>query len=107
MQVKIDMPDPDALNNGMNKDLEKGVFRAFVDLIKMDDKIIWDPVGAFFCLSGGYRIQRNGMDAGVYDIYDQKFFLTNEHINKLFAIAERRKANRSRGFLGLFVKYGK
>ena len=104
MQVSIRPSNPDENHTGINLNLEFGIYQALADLIKIDNNIMWDPVGAFFCLSGGYRVQRNGGGGAVYDPYDQEIYLTNEHIKSLFAIATLKRANGARGFLGSLSK---
>ena len=82
---------------GYNANVERGVFNALSDLIKLDNNIAWDPVGAFFSLSGGYSVYmyNNGIGA-VYDPYGEELFLTNAHIQKLFALARAKKLARAR-----------
>lgn len=84
-------------NSGYNTNVERGVFNALSDLIKLDNNIAWDPVGAFFSLSGGYSVYmyNNGIGA-VYDPYGEELFLTNAHIQKLFALAHAKKLARAR-----------
>lgn len=77
-----------------NLNLEKGVFNTFLELTITDGNIVWNPDGKIFYLTCGYRIQCDGKNAGAYDSYDQKFFLTDEHINKLFAIAKRKQTTK-------------
>lgn len=90
LRAKIEHPTP---TRGMlEKSLEKGFFLALSDLIKLEQKIIWDAFGTEFYLSGGYRIHKctNGVGV-VLDPYDEEIYLTAKHIDKLFALAESKK----------------
>ncbi|MBO4480100.1 MAG: hypothetical protein J5742_00555 [Alphaproteobacteria bacterium] len=104
MQVKIEPTDPNSNLHGVNLNVERGIFEALLNLIYMDNNIVWDPVGAFFCLTGGYRVQRNGTGGAAYDPYEQEIFLTDSHVNKLFAVATAKRSAGTRGFLGRFAR---
>ena len=82
---------------GYNANVERGVFNVLRDLINLDNNIAWDPVGAFFSLSGGYSVYMYNNEIGaVYDPYGEELFLTNAHIQKLFALARAKKLARAR-----------
>ena len=95
VRVNIETADPlGRLQDGFDANVEKGIFKVLADLIKIDN-IVWDPVGAFFSLSCGYSIHKYSAGGGaVYDQYGDELFLTQKHIDKLFAIAT---AKRNRG----------
>ena len=97
IQVSIETTDPlGRQRNGFNANVERGIFRTLVELIKLD-KIVWDPVGAFFSLSCGYSVHKYRAGGGaVYDPYGEELFLTQNHINALFAIATAKKNGRDR-----------
>ncbi|MBQ6736027.1 MAG: hypothetical protein IJQ90_00895 [Alphaproteobacteria bacterium] len=92
IQVSVEVTDPlGRLHGGFNANVEKGIFNVLADLIKID-KIVWDPVGAFFSLSCGYSVHKYRAGGGaVYDPYGEEIFLTQNHINMLFAIAMAKK----------------
>lgn len=96
VQINIEATDPlGQLRGGFDANVEKGIFRTLADLIKIDN-VVWDPVGAFFSLSCGYSVHKYRAGGGaVYDAYGEELFLTQNHIDKLFAIATA-KRNRSR-----------
>ena len=96
IKVNIETTDPlRRLCDSFDANVEKGIFRTLADLIKIDN-IVWDPVGAFFSLSCGYNIHKYRAGGGaVYDPYGEELFLTQNHIDRLFAIATARK-NRGR-----------
>ena len=72
--------------------VERGVFLALHDLIEMDNGIKWDPVGLFFLMSCGISIYKYKAGLGaVYDSDGAELFLTQTHIDKLFAFAESKK----------------
>lgn len=84
-------------NSGYNANVERGIFNVLSNLIKLDNNIIWDPVGAFFYLSGGYSVYMyNNENGAVYDPYGEELFLTNAHIQKLFSLAREKKCRGSR-----------
>jgi hypothetical protein len=93
IQVTIEPKDAiDRLRGGQyDENVERGMFMVLADLIKLENNLIWDPVGAYFCLTGGYRIHKYKSGGGaVYDSYDQEIFLTDKHIDDLFKIAQMR-----------------
>ncbi len=102
IQVSVVVTDPlGRLHGGFNANVEKGIFNVLADLIKID-KIVWDPVGAFFSLSCGYSVHKYRAGGGaVYDPDGAEIFLTQNHIDKLFAMATAKKNGRARGLLRL------
>jgi len=97
IQVSIEASDPlGQRHNDFNANVERGIFRTLAELVKLD-KIVWDPVGAFFSLSCGYSVHKYRAGGGaVYDPYGEELFLTQNHIDKLFAIANAKKRGHSR-----------
>ena len=97
IQVSIETTDPlGRQRNDFDTNVERGVFQTLAELIKLD-KIVWDPVGAFFSLSCGYSVHKYRAGGGaVYDPYGEELFLTQNHINALFAIATAKKNGRDR-----------
>ena len=97
IQVSIETTDPLGRQpENFNANVERGIFRTLAELIKLD-KIVWDPVGAFFSLSCGYSVHKYRAGGGaVYDPYGEELFLTQNHINALFAIAMAKKNGRNR-----------
>ena len=100
IQVKIESTDPlGQPGGGKNKNVEMGIFKVLMELIKLD-KPVWDPVGAFFSLSCGYSIHKYSAGGGaVYDPDGAEIFLTQNHIDRLFAVATEKKNRRMRGLL--------
>ena len=94
IQVSIETTDPlGRLSGGFNANVERGIFQTLSELIKLD-KVVWDPVGAFFSLSCGYSVHKYRAGGGaVYDPHGEEIFLTQNHIDRLFAIATARKNN--------------
>ena len=92
IQVSIETTDPlGRQREKFDKNIERGIFQTLAELIKID-KPVWDPVGAFFSLSCGYSIHKYQAGGGaVYDPYGEEIFLTQNHINMLFAIAMAKK----------------
>ena len=77
--------------------VERGMFLALSDLIKIETNLIWDSVGAFFSLTGGYQIHKYAAGGGmVLDPDGQEIFLTNQHIDALFNVAMMRAKQLSR-----------
>jgi len=69
--------------------VENGVFLALHDLIEMDNGIKWDPVGLFFLMSCGFSVYKYKTGLGaVYDSDGAELFLTQTHIDTLFAFAK-------------------
>ena len=98
INVNIDTSDSvDRSRGGFNANVEKGIFQVLADLIKIDD-IVWDPVGAFFSLSCGYTVCKYNIGGAVYDSDGAELFLTQNHIDKLFAMAIAKKSGRARRF---------
>lgn len=97
IQVSIETTDSIGQSyGGFNVNVERGFFQTLAELIKIDN-IVWDPVGAFFSLSCGYSVHKYRAGGGaVYDPYGEEIFMTQNHINKLFAIAAAKK-NVGRG----------
>lgn len=97
IQVSIETADPlGRQHGGFNANVEKGIFDILAELIKLD-KIVWNPVGAFFSLSCGYSVYKYRTGGGaVYDPYGEELFLTQNHIDRLFAIATAKKNGRNR-----------
>lgn len=97
--IQVNIETTDSIGRQREKfdmNIERGIFQTLSELIKID-KPIWDPVGAFFSLSCGYSIHKYRAGGGaVYDPYGEEIFLTQNHINKLFAIAMAKK-NGGRG----------
>lgn len=83
VQVKI---NTDA--GGHNMETENGIFCTLMDLIDIDNNVVWDSVGAFFSLTGGYSVHKYKSGGGaVYDAYGDEIFITQPHIDALFARA--------------------
>jgi hypothetical protein len=100
MQVSIEPNDGvDRLHRkNYDANVEQGMFLALADLIRIENNLIWDPVGAFFSLTGGYRIHKYKSGGGaVFDSDDQEIFLTDDHIDALFRIAHLRGRQIVRG----------
>lgn len=97
IQVSVEVTDPlGRLHGGFNANVEKGIFNVLADLIKIDN-IVWDPVGAFFSLSCGYSVHKYRAGGGaVYDSDGAEIFLTQNHIDKLFAMATAKRNGRTR-----------
>ncbi len=95
IQVSIETTDSIGQSyGGFNANVERGFFQTLAELIKIDN-IVWDPVGAFFSLSCGYSVYKFRAGGGaVYDPYGEEIFLTQPHIDKLFAIATAKKLGR-------------
>ncbi|MBO4683555.1 MAG: hypothetical protein J5611_03195 [Alphaproteobacteria bacterium] len=102
VQVSIETTDPlGRLCSGHDKNVENGLFKVLSDLIKIDN-IVWDPVGAFFYFSCGWRVHKyRGGGGAVYDSDDTEIFLTQNHIDRLFAMATEKKVGRTRGLARL------
>ena len=100
IQANIEITDPiQRSGGGLNKNVEMGIFKVLMELIKLD-KPVWDPVGAFFSLSCGYSIHKYSAGGGaVYDADGAEIFLTQNHIDRLFAVATEKKNGRTRGLL--------
>lgn len=93
IRVTIESNDAvDRLRSGKyDENVERGMFLALADLIKVENNLIWDPIGAFFSLTGGYRIHQYKSGGGaVFDSDDQEIFLTDDHIDALFKLAHMR-----------------
>ena len=90
--------------NRINLNIERGIFNALADLIKLDDGIVWDSGGACFCLSCGYRISCDSADGMVYDPFGQELFVTNDHIIKLNEISKSKKSIAASGFFGRLLR---
>ena len=95
LSAKIDVNNPAGQNGMYNANVERGIFEGLADLVRLDN-IIWDPVGAFFYLACGYSVYKFRAGGGaVYDPNGEEIFLTNAHIDKLFAIATAKKLGRA------------
>jgi len=93
--MKVNIGPEDSMTrlrgNTFDENVEQGMFLALADLIRLETNLIWDPIGAFFCLTGGYKIQKYKSGGGVvFDSDDQEIFLTDKHIDALFNIAHQR-----------------
>ncbi len=94
LSAKIDVHNSAKQNGKYNANVERGIFESLADLVRVDN-IIWDPVGAFFSLASGYSVYKFRAGGGaVYDPYGEEIFLTQSHIDKLFAIATAKKLGR-------------
>ena len=95
INVNIDASDSiDRSRGGFNANVEKGIFQALADLIKIDD-MVWDPVGAIFSLSCGYTVCKYNIGGAVYDSDGAELFLTQNHIDKLFAMAIEKRSGHT------------
>lgn len=79
-----------------NLGVERGIFENLKRLIAVDDNIVWDPVTLGFCLTDGYCIQSGKSE--IFDYYGEPIFLTPEHVNKLFSLADAKQKFAPRRF---------
>ena len=94
--------------NKYDLNVERGMFRVLRDLIELDTNIIWDPVGAFFSMSCGYSVHKYNAGGGaVYDPDGAEIFLTQNHINMLFAIATTKTRTNKHGLGWLTGGHGR
>jgi len=94
--MQVEISNTTGRSSRFDANVERGMFLALADLIKIETNLVWDPLKAFFILTGGYQVHKYNTGGVVLDQDGQEIFLTDNHIDALFRIATMRAKQLSR-----------